>query len=152
MRNPLPDWTVWGAHGLDSVPEDYKGIYRWVLPLTDLFFIWFGVVGWLIGVESVEDATSTGWQTWWSFTIAVAALFALVGVAVPKLWPVELIGKIPLVGLVCVYVAVLLMGGVEDPLAMATAGLICILILVPIWRVFSLSRRWRRSRIEQAES
>lgn len=152
MRNPFPDWTVWGTHGLDSVPEDYRGLYRWVLPLTDLFFIWFGIVGWGNGIGTVENVTSAGWQTGWSAGIAVAALLAFIGVGIPKLWPVELIGKVPLIGLVFVYVVVFAGRGLENPLALATSGLICILVLFPTWRAFSLSRRWRRSRVAAAQN
>lgn len=146
MRNPFPDWTVWGPHGLDSVPEEYRGIYQWVLPLTDLFFIWFGVVGVVNGVGTVAAAASPGWQAGWSAAIAVSAVLAGVGVAVPKLWRMELAGKLPLVGLVAVYLAVFAVRGWEDPLVLASAGLLCILILTPTWRLFALSRQWRLHR------
>lgn len=146
MRNPFPDWTVWGAHGLDSVPEDYKGLYRWVLPLTDLFFIWFGVAGLVFGVNTVEAAISPFWQAWWSAAIAVAAVLAGVGVSVPKLWPLEAIGQVPLIGLMVVYLILVFSRGASNPL-----GLIAILILVPLWRLTVLSRRWRRARIEHEQ-
>lgn len=149
IRNPFPNWTVWGPHGLDSVPEEYRGLFRWVLPLTDLFFIWFGVIGFLNGVGTVAAASSPGWQTWWSAMIAVAALVAGVGVALPRCWRIELAGKLPLVGLVWVYIAVFIQRGLQDPLVLATAGLICILILTPTWRLFGLSRQWRQHRIDQ---
>ena len=144
--------SVWAQHGVPVEDRRYRGLYRWVLPLTDVFFVWFGVAGWHNGIASVQDATSPTWQTWWSAALAVAAFLALVGVAFPRLWALELIGKVPLVGLVSVYVVILIARGFEDSYVAATGGLVCILILLPVWRIadlrttaWGLKRRRRRT-------
>lgn len=130
--------SVWGPSGVR--PEDwrFRGIFRFVLPLTDVFFLWFGGVGWNNGIVSVTEAAGATWQTWWSAGIALSALTAFVGVSFPRLWLVELCGKIPLVGLVSAYVALYLGRGFSDPNVTALAGLICILILLPVWRIGDL--------------
>ena len=147
--------SVWGPDGLRVVlrgREDddgrFAGIFRWVLPLTDVFFFWFGAVGWWNGIATVEATASPTWQSWWSASIAAAALVAFVGLAFPRLWWVEVIGKLPLIGLVSVYVVIFAARGADDPLVAATAGLICILILLPIWRLFDLSGEWRLARAQ----
>lgn len=132
--------TVWHRRGVPPSAWRFRGIFRYVLPLTDLFFLWFGIVGWNNGVRSVIEATSVQWQTWWSLGIAVSAAGAFVGVALPRLWRIELASKVVLIGLVSAYIALFLLRGSEDPLVAATAGLIVILILLPIWRVLDLSR------------
>lgn len=143
---------MWGRNGV--APEDwrYRGIYRWVLPLTDTFFFWFGAVGWWNGIGSVEAAASQTWQENWSLAIAIASMIAFVGVIFPKLWWVELIGKLPLIGLVSVYIFLFAARGfTTDPNMLATAGLISILILLPIWRAGDLSFvawRWRHDKEE----
>ncbi|MFL2001425.1 hypothetical protein [Microbacterium sp. A1-JK] len=133
--------TVWAPHGLDHVPEGYRGLFRWVLPLTDAFFFWFGAVGWWNGIATVETASSQGWQETWSAAIAVFALAAFIGVAFPRLWVLEMVSKLFLVGLISVYIAIFLGRGFADPLVAATAGLICVLILLPVWKLFRLSRQ-----------
>jgi hypothetical protein len=146
--------SAWGRNGVP--PEDwrYRGLTRWVLPLTDVFFLWFGAAGVLAGVGSVEAAASQTWQEYWSLGIAIAALVALIGVIFPKLWLVELLGKIPLIGLVSVYVAIFLIRGTTgEPDVLPTAGLICILILLPIWRIGDLGFvAWRRKRDKEAHT
>lgn len=139
--------SVW--HPSTGRPEDrrFRGIFRYVLPLTDILFLFFGVVGWHNGLRSVEQAAGEEWQTWWSLGIAASAFVALVGVAFPRLWLVELAGKIPLIALVTVYVWVLLARGLADSQVLATAGLIVILILLPVWRVADLGfTSWARKR------
>jgi hypothetical protein len=136
--------TVWAPDGVRAEDWRFRGIFRFVLPLTDLFFLFFGAAGWANGVGTVERATGSDWQTGWSAAIAVSALCALIGVVFPALWSLELGGKIPLIGLVTVYIATLLFRGVVDGRVLATAGLILILILLPIWRVGDLGVVARR--------
>lgn len=139
--------TVWHRRGVPPSAWRFRGIFRYVLPLTDLLFLWFGVVGWNNGIRSVLEVTSIQWQTWWSLGIALSAAGAFVGVVLPSLWKLELVSKVFLVGLVSAYVALFLARGLEDPLVAATAGLIVILILLPMWRIADLSvtlRRWRK--------
>lgn len=143
---------MWGRNGVS--PEDwrYRGLYRWVLPLTDIFFFWFGYVGWYNGLSTVEAAASQTWQEYWSLGIAIASVVAFVGVLFPKLWLVELLGKIPLVGLVSVYVVLFVTLGLsENPNMLATAGLICIMILLPVWRIGDLGFvAWKRKDTKEA--
>ena len=139
--------TVWHRDGVRPEDRRFRGIFRYVLPLTDILFLFFGIVGWHNGIRSVEQAAGEEWQTWWSLGIALAAFIALVGVSFPRLWLVELAGKIPLIALVTVYEWVLLARGLDDPRVMATAGLIVILILLPVWRVADLGfTSWARKR------
>ncbi len=83
--------TVWAPGGVPRSDHRYRGLYRVVLPLTDLFFAYFGIVGWAYGVLSVQDAAGHTFATWWSASIAAAALAALVGVAFPRLWLLEML-------------------------------------------------------------
>lgn len=153
--NPLRwllDHSVWGRNGVPAEDWRYRGLYRWVLPLTDIFFFWFGVVGFWNGINTVEAAASQTWQEYWSLGIAIASAIAFIGVLFPKLWLVELIGKIPLVGLVSVYIAIFFMQGLtKTPNMLATAGLISILILLPIWRIGDMGFvTWKRKETKEA--
>jgi hypothetical protein len=146
--------TIWHRNAVSASDWRFRGIFRFVLPLTDLFFLWFGIVGWYNGVQSVQEANGDGWQEWWSLGIAVSAAGALVGVSFPRLWGVELLAKINLVGLVSGYVALMLARGLHEPNVTAVAGLIVILILLPIWRVSDLGKiasRWWQARKDRNE-
>lgn len=137
--------SVWAREGVPAADWRYRGLYRFVFPFTDLFFCYFGVVGWINGVVSVQKAAGADYATAWSGAIALAALAALVGVSFPRLWLVELLGKIALIGLVSSYVALYLQRIVTDFHTSATTGLVIILILLPIWRVGDLGFvAWQR--------
>lgn len=153
MFKRLAQATVWAPNGIRREDWRFRGIFRFVLPFTDIFFLWFGVVGVINGVASVQDVTSASWQTGWSAGIALFSLLAFLGVSFPKLWWLELSGKAFLIGLVTGYIALFLARGFSDPAVLATAGLIVILILLPIWRVGDLATKlgeslvtWRKRR------
>lgn len=127
--------SVWSRSGVSATNWRFRNQFRITFPYVDLMFIWFGCVGWMNGIQSVEDAAGNNWQTTWSAAIAVCGVLALVGVAFPRLWAVELLGKIPLVGLVCGYLALQMTLGADNPRLQATAGLFTTLVAFPIWRV-----------------
>lgn len=134
--------TVWSHSGVAAADWRYRGIFRFVLPITDLLFVWFGVFGFTRGVESVQEAAGAEWQTWWSAGLALSAALAFVGVAIPRLWVIEMVAKIALVAHIAAYVVVSIgrVGAVP-----AAAGVVCILILLPIWRVGDLGFvAWQR--------
>lgn len=130
--------TVWAPNGVPAAAWRFRGIFRLVLPLTDVFFLYFGTVSWWTGVSAVRAATGHEYAAWWSASVALAALGALVGVAFPKLWALELAAKIALVGLIFGYVALFAVRIVTDFHTSASAGLVLILILLPLWRVGDL--------------
>jgi len=137
--------TVWAPGGVPDDLWEVRGLFRWVLPMTDVFFLWFGVWGITAGIGSVEAVTSSGWQVWWSLILSLASLGALVGVAFPKLRRVELYSKLVLVGTVSVYILVLGGRSFVDPMVAGTAGAVCIFVLLPIWRIFHISgRAWKK--------
>lgn len=148
MFKKLWEQTVWAPGGVPQEDYRFRGLFRWVLPLLDLAFIYFGVAGWWAGIATVAQATTHTWQEYWSAGIAVAAFVALVGVAFPRLWWVEVAGKAPMVGLVFVYLVLFLSRSTTDPLLWATAGLYFTFALLPIWRLGDLGYVWWKRRVE----
>jgi hypothetical protein len=142
--------TVWSREGVSARDWRHRNLYRIVLPYIDLMFIWFGVVGWANGIQTVQDAAGDSWQTGWSAMIAVCAVLALIGISFPHLWAFELAGKVPLIGLVCAYLAIFVARGIADPKVAATAGLFTALVAFPVWRVADISvhdlRPWAAKR------
>lgn len=130
--------TVWARNGVPADSWRFRGIFRWVLPLTDLLFLYFGLVGWANGIHTVSRATGHEYATWWSATIAVCAFAAFIGVSFPRLWALELVAKIGLVGLVFLFVVLSAARVLTDFHASATAGLVVILVLLPAWRAGDL--------------
>lgn len=137
IMTPILAPTVWAFDRFADEPR-IRGIFHWVLPLTDVAFIWFGVVGVLNGVRSVQDVTSVSWQTGWSALLSLSAMCALVGISISKLWPLEVVGKVILFGCTMVYIGVYFARGHDNPQTVATAGLFHVLIFVVLWRLGDL--------------
>jgi hypothetical protein len=141
--------SVWAPGNIR--PEDwrFRGIFRFVLPVTNLIFLYFGVVGFFNGVGSVSDATSAAYAAFWSAGIAFVSVGCLVGVSFPKLGPLELVSKVLLISLVASYVAVLAVRSFHLPASQATAGLLLVLIILPLWRVLDLGVQLRNHPLVQ---
>jgi hypothetical protein len=131
--------TIWAPGRFPPTSPDYRfrNIFRVVLPLTDILFVWFGVVGFVNGIGSVQVAAGDGYAAVWSLLIALAAFIALIGVTLLRNVP-ELVAKLLLIGLISSYLLIQVQRGFDDPLVAATAGALIILVLLPVWRVLDL--------------
>lgn len=130
--------TVWASDGVPSDARRFRNIFRIVLPLTDALFIRFGVVGVRDGLHLVSDGDMHQYGLWWPVCLVLASLASLIGVVFPKLWSLELVGRICMVGLVAGYAAVGVANIFTDANQNALVGLIIILILLQAWRVGDL--------------
>ena len=135
----IAEASVWAPNGITAADWRFRGIFRWVLPLANLAFAYFGFVGFANGVGSVQHAAGDMWQLWWSGGIAFTSILCFIGVSFPKLWLLELCAKILMVSLVGSYISLYLSRGIDDPQVTALAGLITILIYLPIWRIGDLA-------------
>lgn len=136
--------TVWAPGAI--APEDHRIRYllRVFLPLTDLGYIYFGIVGAINGLESVQRITSPLWQTGWSSLLALSGLVALVGVAFPRLVTLELIGKAFMIGGISTYLGITVSRGATEANVSAVAGLLFGLVYLPMWRIGDLGVRKAR--------
>lgn len=140
--------TVWAPQGVPFEYWRFRGLFQFVLPITYLLFVYFGVTVQITGIESVETLAGQDWQTAWSAAVTASAANALVGTVFPGLWWLEAVGIIPLIGLVSMYIVLLLAYGIGGEQSLATAGLVVIVILLPVWRVGDLGAEFRRRRRE----
>lgn len=137
--------TVWAPNGVSAKDWRYRGIFRVVLPGTTVLFFWFGIVGWVNGVSSVQAVAGSTYATGWSAGIAISSALWFMGTAFPKLWPVECVASIILIGLIVSYVALFVAAIFTTPSRSASAGLIFILFLLPTWRVGDIGfEAWQR--------
>jgi hypothetical protein len=134
----LRDSTIWARGSIRPEEYRFRNIFRVVLPLTDLLYLWFGIVGYASTVSSVEAVAGQEWQNAWSAIMAGAAFLCFVGVSFPRLWLLEMIAKIALIGTVLFYI-MLQLTRIFDPEVSAFSGLIVVLILTLGWRFVDLS-------------
>ncbi len=144
--------TIWHR---DAIPEHEgeiaREVKRYLLPLLDVALIlgaFFGVRGGMPTLAAVYSDTV-------SFTGAAAVLvFAvgcLIGVAFPSLWLLELVSKCGLGFVLATYGVLLMVAAAGDAPARGIVAGACIGVAgVVVWRIFWLSREYRRRRRSRA--
>jgi hypothetical protein len=139
--------TVWAPDALPRVQARFRWIFRVLLPVVDVVFILFGVVGFIIGSRVVETYTLHWYNAFWSATIGLAAIMALVGVVMMFDW-VEMLAKLVLVVSVVWYTVLLAVSAADD----SPSALLSIIVavgfgLVPVARILDLIGEIARSQL-----
>ncbi len=96
----------------DAIPPDewkFRNLKRVWLPLYDAIAIFAGVQAVLFGSTILNRLFPPSLVDLLGVVLTVVATVCLAGVAFPRLWVVEIIGKVLLVGLVAGYVTTILM-------------------------------------------
>lgn len=141
--------SVWAVDGVTPSEWRYRGLLRFVLPLSDALILWFAVDGFFASnIDTISDHVGGNYAHWWALTLAIGALFALVGLSFPRLWAFELVGRIAYVALICGYLGVEFASVVHDPHTAAQTSLGLALVLLPGWRVGDLGYIWWQRRVE----
>lgn len=96
----------------DAIPPDewkFRNLKRVWLPLYDMIAIFAGVQAVLFGSTILNRLFPPSLVDLLGVILTIVATVCLGGVAFPRLWVVEIIGKVLLVGLVAGYVTTILM-------------------------------------------
>lgn len=107
--------TVWHRKGVPPEDWKYRRLVRLWLPVYYAIALYTGLVGLIFGSpllnrlfpEATTDITTSAF--------ALVAALALIGVVVPRLWRVEVVGTIILAGLVAAYIVTISVYGNKGP-------------------------------------
>lgn len=135
----------------DAIPPEEgqasRELKRFVLPIFDVLVIVMGFNAVRYGMPSFDLIYSEAVATVAAWVLLAAGVCALVGIAFPRLWVAETIGKIAMVAVLGGYAGALwalLMAG-EWGRAFVAAGLTAIIVL-PMWNLARLGRERQRRR------
>lgn len=142
--------SVW-APGVVPVDDSWRTAKRVWLPLYDLILIGAGITAVVFGSRLLD-------RLYGDFTDVIGTVFALVafacllGVGWPRLWPVEIVAKILLVGMIVGYVFAIILSPSPEQLAAKEAPswfITCMLVgltPLPLARLDRLIDEWVRRR------
>lgn len=136
------DHTVWGRDSIPPTERRFRGLTQFVLPVTDLSVVFFSAVGWLTASFPNPSHTGHTFAAWWAGSLVIAAILALIGVSVPKLWPVELVGRLGYLSLLVGFLALAVGPALHDVETAASLVLSATLLWLPAWRVSDLGYVW----------
>lgn len=138
--------TIWHPDAIpDSEGEIAREVKRWVLPIVDGFLI----IGSFLGIHGGMPTFAIVYNEAVSQTASVAVLAfsiaCLVGVAFPRLWLVEFVGKCGLSFVLLLYALLLLaLAASESPARGFVAGVCAGVAVLPVARILWLGREHRR--------
>ncbi|MEV8023410.1 hypothetical protein [Microbacterium sp. NPDC080220] len=101
--------SIWHPDAIPPIEWKYRNLKRLWLPVYDLIAIWAGVQAVLFGSSLLNRLFPALFVDTVGMVFTVAAFAALLGVAFPRLWAVEIFAKLVLVALVAGYVAAILL-------------------------------------------
>lgn len=100
--------SIWHPDAINPDEWKYRNLKRVWLPTYDLLAVLAGIVAALQGSPLLNRLFSAALVDTFGVALAVVAAVCLAGVAFPRLWVVEIVGKVILVGLVAAYAATIL--------------------------------------------
>lgn len=100
--------SIWHPDAINPDEWKYRNLKRVWLPTYDVIAVLAGIVAALQGSPLLNRLFPAVLVDTFGVALAVVATVCLAGVAFPRLWAVEIVGKVVLVGLVAAYAATIL--------------------------------------------
>lgn len=96
--------SIWHPAAIDPAEFKYRNLKRIWLPVYDLIAVYAGINVVLHGSRLLNEMFTEGWVDAFGITFIMVALMCLVAVSFPRLWAVEIIGKVLLVSMIAAYI------------------------------------------------
>lgn len=139
--------TVWEPGAIPASERKYaEPLKRYFLPALDIILIVGGFYAVHSGIPSLDQLLPDAVSDAISYTFAALALVALVGIAYPCLWAVEIIAKCLIVGILGMYFLALRSLAIDDSNKDFVSVLVLGFILFPAFRLWILGRELRDRR------
>lgn len=127
---------MWAPDALAIDEWRWRGIRRVLLPIYDLAMMIGGVIGAYAGIPAIEKFFPETVTDIGSAALAGAGFACFIGVAIPRAWLIEAIGKLVILALLAAYgIAIFILAGDGD----LTRGFVLIIafcaMLVPAGRL-----------------
>ncbi|WP_100813005.1 hypothetical protein [Microbacterium lacus] len=107
--------SIWHSSAIPENEKKYRNLKRVWLPIYDVIAIIAGILAFVFGSRLLYRLLGPELVDTVGLVYSVVALVCLFGVAFPKLWAVEIAGKIILVGLVVGYIAAIMFYSTPAP-------------------------------------
>lgn len=132
--------TIWAPGAIPEHERKYaEPLKRFLFPVFDVIMLCVGLRGLGAGIPSIERIFPHGIASGYYWTIIAFSVICLVGAVFPKLWVLEVAGKVTLFALLTVYLIALRSiavtdGGARDAISL----LVSAAMLIPLLRLWIL--------------
>ena len=100
--------SVWHPDAVPTEEWKYRNLKRVWLPIYDLVAIFAGIQAIIYGSSMLNRMFHPDLVDMLGAALTIAALISLLGVSFPRLWVIEIVGKITLVGLIAGYITTII--------------------------------------------
>ncbi|MEO2134595.1 hypothetical protein [Microbacterium sp.] len=101
--------SIWAKGAIPPDEWKFRNLKRVWLPIYDVIAVFCGIQAVLSGSPLLNTLFPDTMIDALGYTMSTVAIVCFAGVSFPRLWVVEIIGKIILVGLISAYVATILL-------------------------------------------
>lgn len=103
--------SIWHPGAIPKPEYKYRNLKRVYLPAYDLIVVYIGIMGALFGSELLNRIFHPELVDAFSIIFSVVGIVCFLGIAFPRLWAVEMVSKIVLLGMLGGYVASIIFYG-----------------------------------------
>jgi len=146
---------VWAASiwAPDAIPADeykFRNLKRVMFPVIDVLFVLGGLSAAAYGVPAISEFFTNETVDLYAYTLSTVAFVCFLGVAFPRLWPLEVMAKSALLGLNALYFTALF---ILTAVGEGNRGFVVIIAAVAmcpiIWRINVLGSEWQERRLSE---
>lgn len=142
--------SIWAPGAIPPQEWKYRNMKRVMFPVIDLLLFVAGLSAIFGGAPAISAFFPDELVDLYGFSMCAIALTCLLGVSFPRLWPVEMIGKSLMLGLVTGYTVSLLTLAIEGDDKRSFVVYFALIAMCPIvWRISLLGSEWQARKLEK---
>lgn len=141
--------SIWAPDAIPIGEWKYRHLERVWLPIYDVLAIWAGVDAVLFGSRLLYRLFDQNVVDLVGALFAVVGVMCLLGVVFPRLWAVEVVGKLILVGMVTAYafaIVLYLPPAQSEPPNFFVMRILSLALPLALFRLTVLGQEWKEHR------
>lgn len=141
--------SIWAKHSIPAGEWKYRNLKRVLFPIVYLLFFCSGFYADQYGVPAISDFFPYSVIHVFSYILGTSSVLCLLGIAFPRLWPLEILGGSVILGLMTGYLLSLFIIAVIGP---GNRGFVlfvsAIALAVVVWRLSLIGAEWQARRLD----
>ncbi len=142
--------SIWAPGAIPPDEWKYRNLKRVWLPVYDFIAIAAGYFAWAHGSNILNRLFAPALVDVLGILMIIVATVCFAGVAFPRLWPVEMIGKVLLVGMVVGYISTILLFGRDLPTNLFVVAMLGWGLPLAMFRLNLLGEEYKERNNEEA--
>lgn len=140
--------SIWAHDAIPPAEWKYRNLKRVMFPVIDFLFILGGFSAARYGVPAISEFFPDLVVDLFSYALSLVAAVCFIGVLFPRLWPMEIAGKVTLLTLMTGYFVSLLLLTAAGEGNRGFVLIVAAIALCPIvWRLSLLATEWQTRRL-----